>query len=343
MFLAPLNYDRFFRKVFSDTNIAKAFLEDFLDVTIEEITKLDDKYRVTDDASTVEFDFRCKINGAYVIIDMQQWYKRDIGKRFYLYHAVNTGLQLEKLPQKKIIIDTLNHTRTKDYSHLEPVITLIWLSVDTFGFKENYVSYALAPEIVVEFLRNEELWRSPNILKLLEERARVLDVMNNKKKDLDFLAKNRLIFVLQGNIAGNKTHARYARWFTFAEKSKNEENKEADFKEYMNDVIFKEIIYRLDKRELKPEDIEYMDREKKYWLEIIQAERGIFEEGREEGKKEGIEEGKKKGIEEGKKEGKKEGIEEEKCNIARNLKLQHIGYDVIANVTGLSIDEIEKL
>jgi len=112
---------------------------------------------------------------------------------------------------------------------------------------------------------------------------------------------------------------------------------------------------RLDKRELKPEDIEYMDREKKYWLEIIQAERGIFEEGREEGKKEGIEEGKKKGIEEGKKkgieegkkegieEGKKKGIEEEKCNIARNLKLQHIGYDVIANVTGLSIDEIEKL
>jgi len=323
MFLAPLNYDRFFRKVFSDIKIAKAFLEDFLDVTIEEITKLDDKYRVTDDASTVEFDFRCKINSSYVIIDMQQWYKRDIGKRFYLYHAVNTSLQLEKLPEKKLIIETIKQPRTKDYSALEPVITLIWMSVDTFGFKENYVSYALAPEIVVEFLRNEELWRSPNILKLMEERARVLDVMNNKKKNLDFLSQNRLIFVLQGNIARNKTHARYERWFTFAEKSKNEENEEADFKEYMSDVIFKEIIYRLDRRELKPEDIEYMDREKKYWLEIIQAERSIFEDGRIEGRE--------------------EGKSEEKRNIARNMKLKNISYDVIVDITGLSIDEIEKL
>jgi len=30
MYLAPLNYDRFFRKIFKDDAIAKAFLEDFL-------------------------------------------------------------------------------------------------------------------------------------------------------------------------------------------------------------------------------------------------------------------------------------------------------------------------
>ncbi|MGE5340776.1 MAG: hypothetical protein ACM3SY_07870, partial [Candidatus Omnitrophota bacterium] len=88
MYLAPLNYDRFFKRVFSDLNIAKAFLEDFLDVPIEEIKKLENENRLTDDATSVEFDFRCKIKGSYVIIDMQQWYKRDIGKRFYLYHTV---------------------------------------------------------------------------------------------------------------------------------------------------------------------------------------------------------------------------------------------------------------
>ncbi len=102
MYLAPLNYDRFFKKVFSDLTIAKAFLQDFLDVEIEEITQLKDKNRVTDDAAVVEFDFRCKINGSYVIIDMQQWYKKDIVKRFYVYHTLNTVLQLEDIPTKSV-------------------------------------------------------------------------------------------------------------------------------------------------------------------------------------------------------------------------------------------------
>lgn len=100
MFVAPLNYDRFFKKVFSDLNIAKAFLEDFLDIKIESITKLDNKHSVTDDATIVEFDYRCKIEGNYVIIDMQQWYKKDIVQRFYVYHSLNTVLQLEDMPSK---------------------------------------------------------------------------------------------------------------------------------------------------------------------------------------------------------------------------------------------------
>ena len=41
MYLAPLNYDRFFKKVFSQTHIAKAFLEDLLDTPIEEIKLLE--------------------------------------------------------------------------------------------------------------------------------------------------------------------------------------------------------------------------------------------------------------------------------------------------------------
>ncbi len=34
MYVAPLNYDRYFKKVFSDEKIATAFLQDFLDVEI---------------------------------------------------------------------------------------------------------------------------------------------------------------------------------------------------------------------------------------------------------------------------------------------------------------------
>lgn len=53
MYLAPLNYDRFFRKVFSHTHIAKAFLEDFLDVKIEEITLLERAHLLTNKAMRI--------------------------------------------------------------------------------------------------------------------------------------------------------------------------------------------------------------------------------------------------------------------------------------------------
>ncbi len=99
MYLAPLNDDRYFNKVFSETRIAQQFLEDFLEGTIERPEMLPKQKYVTDDAAYVEFDFRCKIASASVIIDMQQWYKPDISQRLYLYHALNTGLQLEDLPK----------------------------------------------------------------------------------------------------------------------------------------------------------------------------------------------------------------------------------------------------
>ena len=60
-YLAPLNYDRFFKKIFKDIRFSKAFLEDFLDTKIDSIKKLDEKHRVTDKAKVIEFDYRCKI------------------------------------------------------------------------------------------------------------------------------------------------------------------------------------------------------------------------------------------------------------------------------------------
>ena len=84
----------------------------------------------------MEFDFRCKIKGNYAIIDMQQWYKQDIVQRFFLYHALNTGLQLEGLPKKNLILDkaTRKIKKIKDYRSLEPVLTLIWMVDDNLGF-----------------------------------------------------------------------------------------------------------------------------------------------------------------------------------------------------------------
>ncbi len=38
--MAPLNYDRYFKKVFSNERIAKCFLEDFLEVNISSLEKM---------------------------------------------------------------------------------------------------------------------------------------------------------------------------------------------------------------------------------------------------------------------------------------------------------------
>jgi len=50
--------------------------------------------------------------------------------------------------------------------------------------------------------------------------------------------------MLQKNIVKNKTDAKYSKWFEFAEKTKNPDNKEEDFLEYMDDEIFCEIMKR---------------------------------------------------------------------------------------------------
>ncbi|MCP3965466.1 MAG: hypothetical protein GY718_03805, partial [Lentisphaerae bacterium] len=241
MYLAPLNYDRFFKKVFSDAEISKKFLEDFLDIEIESLETMGEKHKVTDDAAFVEFDFRCRIRDTHVIIDMQQWYKPDVTQRFYLYHALNTGLQLESLPKDKIIVDRLSKKIKKisDYRMLEPVITLIWMVDDTLGFAgDDCVSYAMTPEIVTEFVRNEKLWHQPEIVTLLEERAKVVEIMSNDTKHLDFLASNRLIFAFQKNIVKNRKIGKYVRWFEFAERTKNTDNTREDFSEFSGDRVF---------------------------------------------------------------------------------------------------------
>ncbi|MCP4394951.1 MAG: hypothetical protein GY804_11895, partial [Alphaproteobacteria bacterium] len=211
MYLAPLNYDRFFKKVFSDLEIAKAFIEDFLDVEIEMIESLDTTQRFTDNSAIVEFDYRCRINGHYIIIDMQQWYKPDVVQRFFLYHSLNTGLQLEGLPVKTIELDkvTKRSKNIKDYRLVEPVFTLIWMVHDKLGFEDNFISYKLYPSTVEEFLKDKTLWKNREIQKIVEERENVLKQITNDTKELDFLPKNSLTFMFQQNIINDTRLSKY--------------------------------------------------------------------------------------------------------------------------------------
>ena len=341
MYLAPLNYDRFFKKVFKDLKIAKVFIEDFLEVEIESIEALDAAARFTDNASIVEFDYRCKIDGQYIIIDMQQWYKPDITQRFFLYHALNTGLQLETLPQKKLIIDrnTGKAKEVKDYRRLEPVSTLIWMVQDNLGFEENYISYRLLPHTVVDFLKKNELWKQQDIKALLEKREVVLEHLKHTNKDIDFLPENSLIFMFQKNIVKDEKIKKYHRWFEFAEMTRNEDNTEEDFEKFRGDEIFEAIIKRIDKSKLEPDDMQYIDIQKEDMAKFNRWEEGVREQSKRQGKIEGKIEGKVEGLKEGEVKGeKKKAIEAASVCIKK-------GYPVkdISEITGLTEEEIDDL
>lgn len=70
-------------------------------------------------------------------------------------------------------------------------------------------------------------------------------------------------------------------------------------------------------------------------------------EGREEGRAEGREEGRAEGREEGRAEGREEGREigrqEGRAEAARKMKDKGLPHDLIAELTGFSLEEVEKL
>jgi len=356
-YLVSLNSDRFFKKVFASDRIAKAFLEDFLNIEITEIERIDklDAY-LTDEADLVKFDYRCTINNKQVIIEMQQWHKTDIVRRFYLYHALNSGLQVENLPRKIVGYNekTGQPIKVKDYSQLKPAITLIWLVDETLGYFMDYATFRLAPEKIIDFVKNNDIWNHDNVEKLIKTRAELVDIMNNNTKDLQFLPENSLTFIFQPNIIKNPHIEKYSRWFSFAERSKNVHNKSTDFTDFESDSVFKEVIHRLGTKNLKPDEIkEYEDEVetetlfKKFLNETRkQGEQIGIKKGEEIGIKKGEEIGIKKGEEIGIKKGEEIGELKTMLKIAINMLKAGNDDSMIISITGLKADillEIRQL
>jgi len=356
MYLAPLNYDRYFKKVFSDLDIAKRFLEDFFDVTITKIDLLTIQHKITDDAVAVEFDFRCEIDNQLVIIDMQQWYKPDIVHRFYTYHCINTALQLESLTLKSIAIQDGKIKSVKDYSQILPVITLVWMVDDTFGFKDDYVSYTMTPELVLDFIKNHLLWKNDDFAELLKQRELALAQLSNRTKKLDFLQKNRLIYAFQKNIVANskKAHSKmhkYLNWFELAEKTKNKLNQKSDFLQYTDDKIFANMIRRLSKDSLTEDDFTYIENYEAFTEQVKRWEKPIFEEGVEKGIGIGVEKGIGIGVEKGIGIGVEKGIGigVEKgigigiYEVAKNAITEGFPNEIIRKITKLTDEEIDAI
>jgi predicted transposase YdaD len=69
----------------------------------------------------------------------------------------------------------------------------------------------------------------------------------------------------------------------------------------------------------------------------------LLDQAKKEGFKEGVEKGIAKGIIEGIEKGMIEGIEKEKKANALKMKANGLDAILIANITGISVEEIEKL
>ena len=339
MYYAPLNFDKMFKKVFSDKRIAKRFLEDLLGIKITDIKAIGIEYKLTDNAVIVKFDYYCTIDGKPVIIEMQQRYKGDVVKRFYLYHCASTTLQLEVL--KPVIVTRPNGKtyKEKDYSGLKPVLTVVWMVDDTLNFDDDMIVFTTLPETTKDFVADETLW-SQSLETILAARDKTLKVLNNKTKGLDFLQENKMIYFFQRNAAKSKHIKPYTKWAILAENTKNPNNQKSDFDTFKKDKIMAEVLSRLEIRRFDPSEADYVSDLYQYenMLDIKRKEAARSEQDAARAKQDAARQ--KERAE------KAEKTEKETRDALLNAvkELLTLGKDVpyIAGILGLSVDETSR-
>jgi hypothetical protein len=114
------------------------------------------------------------------------------------------------------------------------------------------------------------LWAQPLDV-ILSEREKVLKVLSNATKELDFFSQNRIIYALQPNIIRNNNYeALYFPWFDFAQTSRNHENKEDDFFKFKNIAIMAELINRLKIDNFTSEELMYLSGNYELEMQVFQ-------------------------------------------------------------------------
>lgn len=107
-----------------------------------------------------------------------------------------------------------------------------------------------------------------------------------------------------------------------------------------------DIRKAVDQLELSAFSDEQLAAYEKFW-DIVRVERALLKNAERKGMAQGIEKGIargiKQGMEKGRAEGRAEGCAEEKRNTAKTMKEKHLPIEIIVDITGLSLNEIEKL
>ena len=144
------------------------------------------------------------------------------------------------------------------FSHLA-LEYLFWVSDDNLGFQEDFVSFSLYPDQIADFFKNDALWDSNDFEKMRIEREKILTLLNNNTKDLDFLPQNKLIYAFQKNIVKNKKLTPYFEWFELAEKTRNKNNIEQDFINYKKNETLMAVIERIKTSDFDYEELSALD------------------------------------------------------------------------------------
>ena len=136
------------------------------------------------------------------------------------------------------------------------------------------------------------------------------------------------------------------------EYKKNKENKKAQWLLFLDDPETEEVKKIMEKNEDVKEAVievrklsqdEQLQREAELREKAIMDEKAIYQAGLDNGKEEGRAEGRAEGHEEGRAEGEKIGHTKAIKEMAKKLLKQDMKIETIAEITGLTIEEIEKL
>lgn len=104
-------------------------------------------------------------------------------------------------------------------------------------------------------------------------------------------------------------------------------------------AIFGRLEQMVSQANLSKEEREQYETEWKIYNDYFNTIESAEKKAAAEARAEGLEEGRA----EGREEGRAEGRAEEKCTIARNMKSQNLALELIAELTGLSIEEVKRL
>ena len=107
--------------------------------------------------------------------------------------------------------------------------------------------------------------------------------------------------------------------------------------------IFKRLAEIADSKTLTKEEQEKYDNSMMVMWDNYAALEHAVNKGIKEGMEKGMKEGLEKGMEKGMEKGLKEGEKKKSLEIAKKLLTYNTPLDIIANSTGLSIEEIKKL
>ncbi|UZE38190.1 Rpn family recombination-promoting nuclease/putative transposase [Wolbachia endosymbiont of Drosophila pseudotakahashii] len=136
---------------------------------------------------------------------------------------------------------------------------------------------------------------------------------------------------------------KWVYFFRYADETSEEELE----KIIGSDVIIKKAYEELNRFNWSEKEFIAYEQEIKRILDeqavLAQKLDDAREEGKEEGREEGILIGHEKGREEGIQIGEEKGEKQAKIAVAKNSLKAGVSIDVIAEITGLSIDEIQKL